>query len=57
LKLFVWNNPIGIENGGSCLYVVAETEDLAREQIKETRFSRFGGPYDDESLSSLFTPA
>ena len=57
MKLFVWNNPIGIENGGSCLYVVAETEDLAREQIKETRFSRFGGPYDDESLSSLFTPA
>ena len=36
MKLFVWNEPY------ACLYVVAETEERAREIAKTTLTSKFG---------------
>lgn len=42
MKLFVWNNPYGVSYGGSCLYVVAETEDQARALAVTASISKFG---------------
>lgn len=42
VKLFVWNDPYSVAYGGSCLYVVAETEEQARELAKTATVMRFG---------------
>ena len=42
MKLYVWNNPISISWGGTCLYVVAETEEQARVVASRALISRFG---------------
>lgn len=42
MKLFVWNDPYDVDYGGSCLFVVAETEEQARDLAPAAEVSQFG---------------
>ncbi len=42
MKLFVWNDVIGVSYGGSCLYVVAEDEEQARSIAATAKLSKYG---------------
>lgn len=42
MKLYVWNDPFRISYGGSCLYVIAESEDAARAMAQSAGVSEFG---------------
>lgn len=47
MKLFVWNKPISVKYGSTCLYVVAETEEQARKIAEGARMSKYGYSYED----------
>lgn len=51
MKLFVWNNPYPVNYGGSCLYVLAETEVQAREQAASTVIAKFGDTWEGRIVS------
>ena len=46
VKLYVWNNPYDVNYGGSCLYVVAESEDQARALAPAALVAKYGNPWD-----------
>lgn len=42
MRLYVWNDPYHVSYGGSILYVVAETEEQARELAVAAPVAAFG---------------
>lgn len=42
MKLYVWNDPYHIDYGGTCLYVIAESEEQARELAPSAGVSQYG---------------
>jgi hypothetical protein len=42
MKLFVWNEPISVSYGSTCLYVVADDEEQAREIAQHALVSKYG---------------
>lgn len=54
MKLFVWNAPYAVKYGAACIYVVAETEEQARETFTTT--NKYGGqatPYLNTKVNDL----
>lgn len=49
MKLFIWNDPYGVSYGGSCLYVVAETEEQARDIARSAKTSEYGSGADNHN--------
>lgn len=47
MKLFVWNCPISVSYGGTCLYVVADSLREARKVAEKALISRYGSPPKD----------
>lgn len=47
MKLFVWNEPYPVSYGSACLYVLAETEEEAREKALTAVDCSYGTPYAD----------
>ena len=43
MKLYVWESPYDVKWGDCALFVIAETEMMAREQAHNTFVSRYGG--------------
>lgn len=42
MRVYIWNNPYHVNYGGSFLWVVAETEEAARELTQKAMTSQFG---------------
>lgn len=42
MKLFIWNDPYGVNYGGSILFVMAEDEASARELAKTCPTIKYG---------------
>jgi hypothetical protein len=50
MKLFIWNDPYDVNWGGSCLYVLAESLEQAKEQAKKTVIAKFGSNPDSKTF-------
>lgn len=42
VKMFVWNNPYGIDYGGTCIFALGETEEDARIAALAAEMMWFG---------------
>lgn len=42
MKLYVWNEPYGVDYGGSCLYAIAPDECSARALAEIAGVARYG---------------
>jgi len=42
MKLYVWNSPYSVSWGSSIAYVIAESEESAKQQLKTASVYRYG---------------
>jgi len=42
MKLFVWNRPVAVSYGGTCLYIIAANVQEARKLAKKVALSEYG---------------
>lgn len=53
MKMYIWNNPYNLLNGGSIAYAVAADEDGARLQICEATIMAYGNVAKQLDLEGL----
>ncbi len=53
MKVFIWNEPYAVAYGGSFLFVVAETEEQARELAKTAPVFSNGFSHQEEPLGAM----
>ncbi len=56
MKLFVWNEPYSVNYGGSCLYVIANNVEEARELAKSKCYDASFGGFDRKNMKETCVP-